>query len=124
MVKPVAAKAATSEPQAMEVARPLTRSSKRAMSFVFGAHRLLGEEITFAGDEMLDRAKTETHLFSEFLSKLAQAHSVNDIRTVYEVCGQHQLDFLRRDCERLMRHTQRSVDAWSRLFSDGTNPQT
>jgi hypothetical protein len=117
MVESIEARTVTVEPQAADATRSLNRSGKQAVNFLFGAQRLLGEEITFAGDEMLDRAQTETHLFSEFLSKLAQAHSVNDIRTMYEICGQHQLDFVRRDCERLFKHTQRSVDAWSRLFS-------
>jgi hypothetical protein len=116
MIEPIEARAVTADP-------PAAGSSKRAMNFLFGAQRLLGEEITFARDEMLDRAQTETHLFNEFLSKLAQAHSVNDIRMMYEVCGQHQLDFVRRDCERLFKHTQRSVDAWSRLFSGGSEFQ-
>lgn len=119
MVEPIEAKVASAEPQAADPSKPLRRSGKQAMNFMFGAQRLLGEEITFARDEILDRAQTETHLFNEFLSKLAQAHSVNDIRMMYEICGQHQLDFVRRDCERLFKHTQRSVDAWSRLFSYG-----
>jgi hypothetical protein len=122
MVEPIA-RAVTAGPQAAGTTRSLGRSSKQAMNFLFGAQRLLGEEITFAGGEMLDRAQTETHLFNEFLSKLAQAHSVNDIRMMYEVCGQHQLDFVRRDCERLLKHTQRSVDAWSRLFGGGSEFQ-
>ena len=61
------------------------------MNLMSGA-RLLGEEIAFATNEMLDRAQSETHLFGEYLSKMAEAHSVNDIMTMYTVCGQHQID--------------------------------
>ena len=116
MVEPIEAPAATTEPLTVDVAEPPCGSSERVMNFVFGTQRLLGEEIAFASKEMLDRAQTETHLFSEFLSKMAEAHSVNDIRMMYEICGEHQLDFIRRDYERLLKHAQRSVDVWSRLM--------
>jgi hypothetical protein len=99
----------------VDVTKPLRGSSRRALNFLFGTQRLLGEEIAFAREEMLDRLKTETHLLSEFLSKLAEAHSVNDVRMMYEICGRHQLDFIRRDCERLLKHAQRSVEVWLRL---------
>ena len=36
------------------------------MNLMSGA-RLLGEEIAFATNEMLDRAQSETHLFGEYL---------------------------------------------------------
>ena len=52
------------------------------MNLLSGA-RLLSEEIAFATNEMLDRAQTEMHLFCEYLSKMAEAHSVNDIMTMY-----------------------------------------
>ena len=55
------------------------------------------------------------HLFSEFASKMAGAHSVKDILTMYEE-GQHQIDFVRRDCDRLCRHGQRMIEAASSLF--------
>ena len=83
------------------------------MDLLFRALCLLGEEIAFATNEMLDRAQTETHLFGEYLSKIAEAHSVNDIMTIYTVCSQHQIDFVRRDCERLFTHAQRLIGIWS-----------
>src|SRR5579872_2218109 len=54
--------------------------SKRVLELLYGAQRLFGEEIAFARDEALERAQTETHLFNEFLSKVAEAHSVKDMR--------------------------------------------
>ena len=105
------------EPAAAAAER-LTQSSKRALEFFSGARRLIGDEIAFARDEMLDRVQTETHLFNEFLAKIAEAHSVNDIRAMYEVCGQHQIDFIQRDCERLLKHARRSIEATSQFLSD------
>ena len=103
----------------IDVGELVSEASNRTMNFLFGAQRLLIEEIAFVRNEMLDRMHTETHLFNEFLSKMAQAHSVNDIRMMYEACGQHQLDFIRRDCERFFQHAQHSADVWSRLFGAG-----
>lgn len=94
----------------------LTEVGKQAVDFLSGMRRLIGEEIAFAGNEMLDRAQTETQLFNEFISKMAQAHSVNDIRTMYEVCGEHQIDFARRQLEHMFEHAKRSMNAASRLF--------
>ena len=70
----------------------------------------------FAGNEMLDRARTETHLFSEFVSKMAGSHSVKDLKTMCEECGQHQIDFVRRDSERLFKHGERMLETASKLF--------
>jgi hypothetical protein len=94
----------------------LVGAGKQALEFLFGAQRLIGDEIAFVRDEALDRARTETHLFNEFLSKMAQAHSVRDYVGMYEACGQHQLDFLRRDSERFFKHARHSFDAASSLL--------
>ena len=60
------------------------------------------EEFVFAGNELVERAQTEMHLFSELVSKMAGAHSVKDIRTMYEECSKHQVEFhssrLRSSC--------------------------
>ena len=94
--------------------------NKHVLEFLFGAQRLLGQEIAFVRDEALDRAQTETHLFNEFLSKVAEAHSVKDYVGMYEACSQHQLDFLRRDCDRLFRHARHSFAAASNLLHNGS----
>ena len=64
---------------------------------MLGAQRMMFEEMVFFGGEMLERTRTETHLFSEFVMKMAGAHSVKDVKTMCQECGQHQLDFIRRD---------------------------
>lgn len=114
MVEPVEARAMKAE--TVEVAMPLSGVNKLPSNFLFDVPRLLVEEITFLASELRDRAEAEMHLFNEWLSKMAEAHSVNDIAAMFEMCGQHQMDFIRRDCERLLKHAQRSVDVWSRLF--------
>ena len=113
MVEPIEARAGTTETS--NITEALSGSTKLPLNLLFGAPWLLAEEIAFANNEMLDRAQTETHLFSEFLSKMAEAHSANDIVMMYKVCGQHQMDFIRRDCDRLFTHTQQLISTWSRL---------
>ena len=56
------------------------------------------------------------HLFSELVSKMAGAHSVSDIRTMYEECSKHQFDFIRRDCDRVFKHGERVIEATANLF--------
>jgi hypothetical protein len=110
-------RAAIGEQPAADAATRLAMANKQAMDFMFGVQRVVLEEIVFAGNEMLDRAQTEMHLLSEFVSKMAGSHSVKDIRTMYEECGQHQIDFIRRDCERLFKHGERMIEVTSNLFS-------
>jgi len=86
------------------------------LQFMFGAQKLIANEIVFAVDLMMERTKTETHLLSELVSKLAGSHSVKDLATMYAECTQHQLEFVRRDFERLVSHGERVAAATSRLF--------
>jgi hypothetical protein len=62
----------------------LTKSNKCALDFASLAQKAMLEEMIFASNEIFDRIRTETHLFSEFASKMAGSHSVrepeNDVR--------------------------------------------
>ena len=108
--------AETIERPVAQATENMAKANRRAMNFFFDAQRMMLDELLFISNEMLDRAKTETHLFTEFISKLAEAHSVNNIRTLWEECGQHQIDFIRRDSERLFKHGQRIIETMSNLF--------
>ena len=101
---------------ANEVQSKIDKAGKNAANFIFGAQKLMLEELVFAGNEMLERVQTETHLFSEFVSKMAGAHSVKDIKTMYEECATHQIEFVRRDCDRLFRNGEHMIEAASKLF--------
>jgi len=110
------------EPMATDAAARFTKTNKSAMEFTFGAQKMLLEQAVFAGNEMLDRARTETHLLSEFVSKTAGSHSVKDLGTMYRECSQHQIDFLRRDSERVFKHGERMLDAVSNLLANRPRP--
>lgn len=110
------ARAAIFEQPAVEAATRLTAANKRTLDFMCGAQKAAFEEMVFITNELLDRARTETHLFSEFVSKMAGSHSVKDIKTMVEECGQHQIDFIRRDSERLFKHGERMLETASNLL--------
>ena len=114
--------AAIVEQSADDATTQLTKANKHALDFMMGMQKVLLGEIVFAGNELLERSRTETHLFSEFVSKMAGSHSVKDLRTMCEECGQHQIDFVRRDCERLFKHGERMIETTSNLF--GNQPQS
>jgi hypothetical protein len=108
--------AAISEPAATQADTPIAKASQRAANFMFGAQKLMLEELVFAGNAMRDRTQTEMHLFSELASKTAGAHSVRDIRSMYVECGKHQIEFIRRDFDCLFKHGERMIEAASGLF--------
>jgi len=109
--------AATAAEQATTEAKTrMAEANERAASFLVGAQKLMLEEFVFASNALVERAQTEVHLLSELASKMAGAHSVKDVRTMYEECGKHQLEFIRRDCDRLLKNGERVIEATSNLF--------
>jgi hypothetical protein len=104
------------EQSAGEVAIRIDKAGKRAANFIIGAQKLMLEESMFVGKDMLERAQTETNLFSEFISETAGAHCIKDIRTMYKKCAKHQIEFVRRDCNRLFKNGEHVIEASSNLF--------
>jgi hypothetical protein len=94
-----------------------SKLNQSTLEFMFGAQRMMFEELVVFNQEMLERARTEMHLFTEFVAKMAGAHSVKEVKTMCQECGQHQLDFLRRESERLFRHGERMIATTSNLIS-------
>ena len=105
------------EQSVADAATRLTTVNKHALDSMIGAQKVLLEEMVFAGNELLERSRTETHLLSEFVSKMAGSHSVKDIKTMGQECAQHQLDFVRRDSERVFKHGERMIEATANLFN-------
>ena len=114
--------AALVEQSVADTATRLTKVNKNALDFLMGAQKVMLEELVFAGNEMLERTRTETHLLSEFVSKMAGSHSVKDLKTMSQECGQHQIDFIRRDSERLFKHGERMIEATAKLL--GNRPES
>jgi hypothetical protein len=102
-------------------ATPFTRTNRQVLDFVIGTQRTMFEEMMVSGGEMVDRTRTEMQLLSELASKLAEAHSVNDIQAMWQECSRHQIDFLRREAGRLFRHGERMIETTSKLTSNALN---
>ena len=98
-----------------------SKLNQNALEFMMGAQKLMFEECVFFGEEMLERTRSEMQLFTEFFAKMAGAHSVKDVKTMSQECGQHQLDFLRRDSERIFKHGERMIATTSHLISGNTS---
>jgi len=109
--------AAVVEQSAIDASARLAKANKHALDLMIGAQKAMLEEVVFASNELLDRAKTETHLFSEFVSKMAGSHSVKDLNTMCSECGQHQIDFIRRDSDRFFKHGERMIEVTLKLLS-------
>jgi hypothetical protein len=105
------------QPEAVVETR-LTKAQQAVVHLTMGIQTAMLQELLFAGFEMFDRTRTEMHLFAEFASKIAGAHSVGNIKTMWEECSRHQLDFIRRDCERFFKHGDQMIETASRLFSN------
>jgi hypothetical protein len=110
--------AAIPQQAAVQIKTQIAEANQRAANFIYGAQKLMLYELVFAGNEMLDRTKIEMHLFSELVSKMAGAHSVRDLRAMYVECSKHQLEFIRRDFDRLFKHGERMTEAASSLFNN------
>jgi hypothetical protein len=99
-----------------DAALRVAKANTNTLNFLFGAQRLLLAEFLFASNEIFERARTELHLFTEFVAKMAGVHSVEGIRDMSQECARHQIDFIRRDCEQLFSHGQRSIETVSKLL--------
>ena len=100
-----------------DAATQLASTNKIALHFLMATQMAMLQEVLFGSFEMFDRARAEVHLFAEFSSKIASAHSVGDIKTMWKECSQHQLDYIRRDTERLLRHGDQMIETTSKLFN-------
>lgn len=116
LTKPTEATSSISPSHAENGEAEAKKLNEAALEFVIGAQKMMFEELVFLGDELLERVRIATNLLTEFVAKTASAHSVKDLRTMLQECGQHQLDFIRRDTERLFRHGERMIASASDLI--------
>lgn len=108
--------AARDEPLASDAASQIIKADRYALYCLADARNVMLDEMLFVGTEFLDRAIAETQLFNEFVSKIAEAHSLKDLGAMYRECSRHQVEFIRRDTERLLKHSERVIDNTSKLI--------
>ncbi len=87
------------------------------------AQRAFMAEAVLGTTEMLDRLRTESHLWNELISKMASVHSVKDLGAAWEECGRHQIDFARREAERFFDHGMHLLDASAGLLKSTKPPE-
>lgn len=87
------------------------------------AQQALVAEAVLGATEMLDRVRTETHLWNELVSKMASVHSVRDLGAAWEECGRHQIDFARREAERFFDHGMHLLGASAGLLKSAKPPE-
>jgi hypothetical protein len=105
-----------------DAATRVTNANVNTLNFLFGTQRLLFAEFLFASNEMFERARTELRLFTEFVAKMAEVHSVKGISEMAQECARHQIEFIRRDSEQLFSHGQRSIETVSKLLGRRFDP--
>lgn len=98
------------------IANQFVSMNKRSIDLFFKVQKAVLEELIDVSNDTLERTSAEFSIANEFASKIAEAHSANGLRQVYEECGQHQVDFIRRDSERAFKHWQRFLDRTSKIF--------
>ena len=98
------------------IADQLVGMNARSINLLFNVQKAVLEELIDVGNDALERTSTELSIANEFASKIAEAHSANGLKQVYEECGKHQADFIRRDSERAFKHWQRFLDRTSKVF--------
>jgi hypothetical protein len=101
-----------------DAAARFSDTNRHALGFIFNAQKLMLDEMMLAGPELFDSARTEMHLFSELASQMAEAHSVNNFQTMWEECSRHQIDFWRRESERLFKRSERLIETTSKLIGN------
>lgn len=98
------------------IANQLVGMNKRSIDLFFNVQKAVLEELIDVSNDALERTSAEFSIANEFASKIAEAHSANGMKQVYEECGKHQADFIRRDSERAFKHWKRFLDRTSKIF--------
>ena len=101
--------------------RQIIETGRYALEVSFGVQRMMLEELAKAGDEMLECMRAEIEIASEFIARLASAHSVKEITTACNDCGHHQAEAFRQDSQMLLQQTQRLYEQTSRLLAPAPN---
>lgn len=102
--------------RAGSIADQFAGMNKRSIDLFLNVQKAAFEELIDVGNDALERTSAELSIANEFASRIAGAHSANDLKRVYEECGKHQVDIFRRDSERVFKHWQRFLDRTSKVF--------
>jgi hypothetical protein len=102
--------------------RRLVESNRYALDVTIGVQKALLDEMAKASAEMLERFRSEIEVASEFVARIASAHSVREIAAACNDCSEHQAEAFRIDSQMLFRHSQRICEQASKLFAAAHTP--
>jgi hypothetical protein len=102
---------------AMLGARRFTESGRQVLNFSLNMQKAFLDEVAKASEETLERMRDEVDIASEFVARMASAHSVKEITTVYSDCGQHQADAFRLESQQLLKHSQHLCEQTSKFLT-------
>ena len=97
----------------------MVKSGRYALDVTLGVQRVLLEEMAKSGNEVMQRLRAEMDIASEFIARLASAHSIREIATVCTDCSEHQAEAFRQDSQMLFRHSQRICEQAAKIFAAG-----
>ncbi len=69
-----------------------------------------------ANQDALEHARSGMSITQDFISRIAQAHSVKDLTIAFRDCGHEQMDRLHRGYEHFFAHGHEIFEASSGLF--------
>lgn len=102
---------------AMLGARRFTESGRQVLDFSLRMQKAFLDEMAKASEEALEQLRAEIDIASEFVARVASAHSVREITTAYTDIGQHQADALRQESEQLLKHSQQFCDETAKVLA-------
>ena len=83
------------------------------------AQKAMAAEAFLNVSETADRFRSEVHLWNEMLSKMAAAQSIRDLAVAWQECSRHQIDFARRETDRMLDHGVHAIDLVAGLLKSG-----
>lgn len=100
----------------------IVKSGRYALDVTLGVQKVLFDEMAKSSNEVMERVRSEIEIASEFIARLASAHSIREIATVYTDCSEHQAEAFRQDSQMLFRHSQRICEQAAKIFAAGQPP--
>jgi len=99
-----------------DVSSQLTEIASRGTRLTLGAQKLILYEIIQVNQDALEHARSGISIAQEFISKIAQAHSVKDLAATFRDCGHEQMNRAHQSYEHLFAHGHEILEFSSGLL--------
>lgn len=102
----------------------LAEIGKQRMEYFINAQVALLDDIRETNQQWLDRIEAETHLGTQFASKLASAQSVPDTISACQDWTTQRFGMMAEDIKHILADTQKFMERGARLVASGTREST